>query len=544
MFGRTSVLLVSTARPHYEPVGPDELVLGLVYGSGAETEQFQTLLGDSLQRYGYDLRTIHLSNYLPALLGKGGFTRDQPYATRDLQDMGDDLRAKCDDDTMLARLAIFLIAAKRSQSGGARVAWLVRSLKRPEEVRALRQVYGSRFILFGLHVPEVVRRRNAERRWQRWANVTSKRFEEEVTRDIRRDEEDRSVQHGQALRNTFAEADFFVDGRSVVRLGQTLPRAVQLVFGEPFVPPERDEQAMYHAFAASLRSTEMGRQVGAAIVDPDGDLLAVGTNDVPSAKGGLYWSPDHPDGRDFAQASPTDSNTLWQRRVARELLAEMARTGWLDLRHATDLEDGDYDISEQELDAFLAAAKPTRFRAMTEFGRSVHAEMDAITTSARIGVPVKGATIACTTFPCHNCTRHLIAAGIRRALYIHPYPKSLARDLHGEALVIEPEHSDVVDNAFVLDQYTGVAPRVYPQYFGFGQDDRKDAHGRAMTLPNRALAEPRVLQSGGVFAFGGPAFPGTRTAELEEAVVVAFEADISDISGLALPTPSQEEDER
>ena len=101
------------------------------------------------------------------------------------------------------------------------------------------------------------------------------------------------------------------------------------MFGEPFEPPMRDEQAMFHAFAAGLRSAEMGRQVGeAAIFDPGGDLLAVGTNEVPS---GLWMvcigRPDEPDHRDFAEEPPLDSNTRWQRRISRELLVQMAEAG-------------------------------------------------------------------------------------------------------------------------------------------------------------------------------------------------------------------------
>lgn len=401
----------------------------------------------------------------------------------------------------------------------------------------LRQLYGPRFILFGLHVPEPIRRRNAANRMQRWANVTTRRFEAEATTDIRRDEQDRADTHGQRERDTFAQADFFVDGRSDSALHDTLPRAVRLVFGEPFEPPRRDEHAMYAAFAAGLRSAEMGRQVGAAIVDANGDVLATGTNEVPAGRGGLYWSPDEPDGRDFARQPPLDSNTVWQRRIARELLVTMARTRWLNLRRVDRLHSGGLDVSEERLDAFLRDVDGTRFRSITEFGRSVHAEMDAITTVARRGVAVRGATIACTTFPCHNCIRHLIASGIERVIYIHPYMKSLARELHDDALVIEPEESGQIDGKLVLEQYTGVAPRVYPQYFDFGQTNRKDAHGRAMSLTTLDDAVPRVLESGGTFAFGGPAFPTTRTVQLEQASIADFERLISTTKGIELPVP-------
>lgn len=530
--------------PEYPPIQPSDLLLGLVYGAGAETETFQTALAENLQHYGYTLRVVHVSRYFPTVIGRTDFVRERPEAMQELQDMGDELRRETGRNDAAALLGMYLVAAMRRDGGEGRTAWLLRSFKRPEEISLLRLVYGPRFILLSLHVPEVARRRLAERRLQRWAPQTSRRYEEEATRDIRRDEEDRTVEYGQEVRNTFAAADFFIDGRGHSQLQGSVARCVRLIFGEPFEPPLREEQAMFHAFAAGLRSAEMGRQVGAAIVDQSGDLLVVGTNDVPAGHGGLYWSPDEPDHRDFAEEPPLDSNTLWQRRISRELLVQMAVAGWLKDGITTELPNGAVDVSEQQLDKFLGAVKPTRFRQITEFGRAVHAEMDALTTAARRGTPVGGATLACTTFPCHNCTRHIVASGIRKVLYVLPYTKSLARELHGDALVIEPETTELIEGKVVLDQYTGVAPRVYAQYFNFGQDDRKDGGGRAMQLLDRQAAEPRVLQSGGGFASGGPAVPVSRLLELEIAEVRQFEELVNAKPDWALPTPSTEENDR
>jgi len=252
----------------YPAIDPDELVFGLAYGAGAEADSFERTLCEALRGYGYELRAIRLSDYLPTLLRQDDFSRDTPDGTRRLQDMGDDLREITGANDALAQLGVYLMTTERRRvsTDGRRVAWLVRSLKRTDEVDTLRMLYGSRFVVFGLHVPEVDRRQNLIHRRQRWANVTSASFEEEATQDLRRDEQDRTRDHGQAVRDTFARADFFVDGRGKQALHDSLHHAVHLIFGEPFEPPHRDEQAMYYAFTAGLRSAEMGRQVGAAIV--------------------------------------------------------------------------------------------------------------------------------------------------------------------------------------------------------------------------------------------------------------------------------------
>lgn len=53
--------------------------------------------------------------------------------------------------------------------------------------------------------------------------------------------------------------------------------------------------------------------------------------------------------------------------------------------------------------------------------RNIHAEMNALAHAARHGVPVNGATCYCTMSPCISCFKTLVAAGVRRFVYIHQY---------------------------------------------------------------------------------------------------------------------------
>ena len=65
---------------------------------------------------------------------------------------------------------------------------------------------------------------------------------------------------------------------------------------------------------------------------------------------------------------------------------------------------------------------------LTEFSRAIHAEMEAILTVAREGRhSLVGATMFTTTYPCHNCARHIVAAGISKLIYIEPYHVSAER---------------------------------------------------------------------------------------------------------------------
>ena len=51
----------------------------------------------------------------------------------------------------------------------------------------------------------------------------------------------------------------------------------------------------------------------------------------------------------------------------------------------------------------------------------IHAEMNAIIWAARKGISIEGATIYVTLEPCSECSKNLIASGIKRIVYKTPY---------------------------------------------------------------------------------------------------------------------------
>lgn len=75
----------------------------------------------------------------------------------------------------------------------------------------------------------------------------------------------------------------------------------------------------------------------------------------------------------------------------------------------------------------------------------IHAEMNAIIWAARQGISIEGATIYVTLEPCSECSKNLIASGIKRIVYKTPY---------------EHTHSEVVskflqDNGVIIEQLRG-----------------------------------------------------------------------------------------
>ncbi|MDQ3676485.1 MAG: deaminase [Actinomycetota bacterium] len=481
----------STLRSHdvlaIDELGQEEIVLGLVAGTGAELDPFVKELDEMLHAYDYDARVIRLSELLHDFEEWQTLEGKQASWVSEHQDAGDALRTRLDSKDAMAELAMSAVRARRDEllAGDEyhpRTAWVLRTLKRPEEIEALRRVYRSRFLLMSVHVPEQARRESLRDRLEREGWTGDGSIERHAIGLIERDQEDHQDTHGQNMRATFPLAEFFVDASSVRALADSLDRITRLIFGDPFATPTRDEHAMAHAHIAALRSAEMGRQVGAAIMTPNGEIVAVGTNEVPSPAGGLYWGreerhPDEVDQRDFIRQ--VDANDLWKRKVAEELLGRMRDTRWI----AADHSDG-------TLDELLVDLSGTRLRALIEFGRAVHAEMDALTNAAQRGVAVDGTTLVTTTFPCHNCTRHVIAAGIRRLVFIHPYGKSLARELHSDAVDFDPATEQADGKRVRFEQFIGVGPTAYERYYT--APERKDDLGRPLDLRKRD-AIPRVL---------------------------------------------------
>lgn len=53
--------------------------------------------------------------------------------------------------------------------------------------------------------------------------------------------------------------------------------------------------------------------------------------------------------------------------------------------------------------------------------RTVHAEANALLQCAKFGVPTKGTTLYVTHFPCLQCTKQIIQAGIEKIVYEYDY---------------------------------------------------------------------------------------------------------------------------
>ena len=525
---------------HDEEIGgPDanELIIALVAAVGIDVAMIVDQVRVALNHYSYETVPLRLSNYLAEEAGEDFFAKPFDEALWDAMTAGDELRESWGRGDALALHAITDIAATRYERVGMsvptppandpepmdrtsvadlpppfdRVAFVLRSLKTQDELATLRAVYGPRLVVIAAFSPteeRVAQLRDQIEDSRGTADESAWTYSPEDL--VERDEMEEG-RRGQDVSGTFHRADFFIRGwnRDVVR--EDLFRTLEILFGSPFRTPTRDEHGQYLAAGAALRSAEFGRQVGATIATRAGSIIAVGANEVPTPGGGSYWEEDGVGQRDF-EIGDVDTNRKQFDELAERLADHIDE-------NAGELSEAVIELAEVDPDsdiggwldavrAVLREEMPTILRAgglkdLTEFGRAVHAEMNALLDAARRGVPVQGATLYCTTFPCHNCARHIIAAGIARVVFIEPYTKSRAEDLHTDAIVIAPGERD--DTKVIFAPFVGVAPRRYREMFDaavrehLGHTRRKDGNGRKVDF-DKGSAVP-VFSDGGLAPF-------------------------------------------
>lgn len=468
-----------------------ELVIGFVGPVGVNLHHLCKKTADFLREFKYNPVEIRLSNLLRRYTGwtdPSSISEDKRILH--LQKMGHKFREELGDGAGLILAALVAIREERAHLSSSpdrpadAVAYLLNQLKHPSEVKYLRKIYGSSFVLIAAHATKGTRQNNLVK----WiADSESRSIQDDdiakAINIIRIDDEEPGLigadELGQNTRNTYPLADMFVNLERENGVFE-IKRFIDLLFGHPFHTPRPDEVAMYHASAAALRSSDESRQVGAVIVDVKRDsrnqtsnveVIATGMNEVPMRAGGFYWdgSPNSPDARDqwLIAYRKEDRALTIKRDVLRELLEVLKRKEWftnsIALRQTPDL------LRELIPDGL----KGTQFLNIGEFQRQVHAEMAALIDSARRGVAVDRHTMFVTTFPCHNCAKHIIAAGIRHVVYLEPYPKSRAETLHDEEIELESKdgapseenQNDSVLPKVVFSPYTGIAPRQYQRVF-------------------------------------------------------------------------------
>ena len=477
----------------------NEVFVAIVAPAGAGAGTAAKILHGLFEERGFQPTIVKVSKLIRATAEKRGLEvpplepRKSLEAADLLQDRGDEIRkgdeyGRDEDHAAVARLALEEIKRERARlqneeySGGEvkpdgnKRAFIIDSLRHPAEAALLREVYKDAFALLGVVCDPVKReeriRRNLFDR-KLWDDPDVRR----QVRDFLTRDENAAEKFGQHVSDTFHQSDFFVDnskdaGDDLRKTGMNkqLARFADLVAHQKIIRPTISETAMHHARSAQMRSACLSRQVGAALVDRFGNIVATGTNDVPRAGGGLY-------GENFTLEQEKDERCAYRdtvfcsnNRLQNEIIEDLLGT-------LTESVKGFSQIPRPDM---IKKLRATGLGGLIEFSRSVHAEMDAILSAAIAGASPRGCRMFVTTYPCHYCARHIIAAGIDEVQFIEPYPKSRAMELHSDSMTANPAEwipPSEGGNHALFHPFVGVAPRLYRRVFLKDRNYKDDISG-------------------------------------------------------------------
>lgn len=304
--GRNSQAILRDERSH-------ELVFAVVGHVGSGTSETAKFLSSKLLDFGYEVFHLKASAVITAWATSSGkkveAEPDNLDRIKQLQDFGDQMR-ESGDHAAVARALILQIRASRAKqlevgaevltrvkAGDALVpdrkprAYILDSVRHPMEVHLLRTIYQTAFALIGVVCDEDARE---SRLVKKFRNAGKK-----AARDVMKRDEKAPQKHGQRVSDAFYLSDVFLDNSSDRFLDNKKPnlawdipdqlsRLIDIITHRGIVRPTPDEAAMHVAYGAQVRSACLSRQVGAALIDIEGNVTSVGTNEVPRAGGGLY----------------------------------------------------------------------------------------------------------------------------------------------------------------------------------------------------------------------------------------------------------------
>jgi len=405
---------------------PDKIYLGLTgsIGSGCST------LGEVLQsKHGF----VHIK--LSDEIKEEARRRNQPEERKVFQDIGNSLR-----ETHGSNYLALKVIEKALHSGLEKVAF--------DGIRNIGEVYEFRKYPYFYLVAIDCSKDNRWERVRKYRNYNDDRRLFEL--DDKRDKGEGLI-HGQQVLRCVEEADILfinedkypthkkrndeVDKRFSPFLG--------LITKDKMRNPSIEETMMTVASTLALHSHCIKRRVGAVLCDSSGYIISAAYNEVPSG-----------------QPKCLDKYSMCYRDFLRnEQKRELIRGFTYCPLCSEKLTIGDEDFICQSCKNDISNLIPS-YKVLDKC-RSLHAEETTILKTAHY--EIDDSILYTTTFPCLQCAKRILHSGIRRVVYIDPYP--------------EEESIEMLEKGNVkTDKFIGVkAPAYYKLFYPIREQLEKEA---------------------------------------------------------------------
>jgi deoxycytidylate deaminase len=398
------------------------------FGSGCST------MALALEKYGY--KRVSLSSEVRNELatrrqgGKAPASSTKGDDRRLLQDIGNELRNKHGADYW-AKKAV----QNADQTIGTGLV-VFDGIRNSHELDFLRTTFPN-FILITVWCPLSKRFDRVTKEY----NGDRSAFEEDDKRDGNEE-----FEYGQQVQLCVDKADIVIrndeshmpQAAAVRYLENKIGQYISLINCTEVRPPHNDELAMAIAYTSALRSLCLKRTVGAAITTHNGVLISSGYNEnpdpmFPCVKAfGYCYKDAHL--RDHINVMVT-RNPECPNKSRRQ-----------SVQGVESLRDG-FKCSKCGY-SFVKAYAPDRGMSRCT---AVHAEMAAVLNAT--GKDLRDKVLYTTTFPCAQCARQIAYVGIKKVVYVEPYPDPDSESFMSEQCKI------------TLQMFEGVKARAYERIF-------------------------------------------------------------------------------
>ncbi len=378
----------------------DRYVIGLVgaFGSGC-TYIAKNFIANNGYHY------LSLSDILRDLyLEENGLCPEESLERKVMQDYGNQIRL-VKGNNYLAQKAV----EKIEESSWTNI--VVDSFRNPNEI----EYFKSKFIefdLIGIFSDKDIR----------WNRVKNKYDENEglFNKDEKRDKGE-DIENGQRVTDCFLLADVIIANNIVISgendaftlMKTKINQYIDLLRnGAKGRRPTEIEAIMTMAYANSQRSSCLKRKVGAVIVDGEGNIFSSGYNEVPPLE----------------KPCKNECGQCYRSKFKNEIEDALQDAG----------------ILTEPKKVIMKKIK------VLEKCRALHAEENAILNVARFGSAsaIKNGTLYTTTYPCNLCANKIAKVGLRKVIYLEPYPVEEAKQTLSAAKIEQEAFEGITYNSY------------------------------------------------------------------------------------------------
>ncbi len=452
-----------------------EIILGVVAPIGCNKEDFFKLLESAFELKGYKFVPINAVELLKITPSLSSHPKSLQYFAK--MQICSELRTR-NKGILLLPVVEKIVKKRKEQSDSdkqqdkkCKVVYLIDQLKNTTEYKVLSHIYGLNYIQISLFSNYDRRNGFLEKAFKNDGGrlkalsdktlvincegidlrksipVKIENYRKEILPDassalINKDfaditEEFKENDAGQEVSKLFHKSHYFFnldEGIGSTKLENEIKKFVDLIEGEYRQYPTQDEFGMNLASQAKFRSNFPGdRQIGAAILSENGEVISVASIRAPSSS-----------------ANPTYEDEIKIKLGYKKIYSEVKE--WDKFLKET---EGNPECSTNK----SSISQLRKFvKESLEYHPCTHAEIAAILDAAKLGLSVRDAILYITTFPCHICAKDIITAGIQRVVYLAAYPKSKNKELYPELIILD-NAPNRCSNGVPFEAYMGISPK-------------------------------------------------------------------------------------